>query len=772
MSKPVSSQDALLTFMHVVFGYLDGFIPMRSFVEKGNKNSKPPSNTWVKADDEMIEAALSFANLANQGQSAFYVIPGVVANSGEASSAHVKQMQVLLIDIDDGDTKDKLLKLSAVLGEPTLVVESGGVTEEGSAKLHVYWQLVKGVGGDDLKALLNLRYQIALSFGGDTHFKSAHQPIRVAGSVYHKNAVSKLVKIRSYSRLEYELEELVAGIARSGSPTTSLRAERSNPRRDDGITPGLMRLPRSQALPRNDVVGLLPPRNDVSINNLLTTKVFEGSVTRLSRFNSLQRVIGYWLRRYHEGLINEDQAIEEIFTYNEANVVPAWDSIRLKKMIDGIWQKHVEKNGERKEVNEEIKIEAIDPTSWVGVPPERQWLIEDWLPRGYVTALYGDGGVGKSLLAQQLITALSIGGTFLNKQLKASRVYALMCEDDANELWRRQVSINTHYGVNMTELSNIRLVSRVGHDNLLMTFTNSDVGTLTKFFDELIKDVLAFEPDLVVLDTAADLFGGNENNRPQVRQFIQTACGQIARLTNSAVLLCAHPSESGMQKGNGSGGSTAWNNTVRSRWYLKRPEGSQFNLNHRSLSKVKSNYAPLGQEEYLAWKDGAFVHLNPLDFSPRKAGHVQAERYDADRDRKTERIIKIIEREALEGRFYTTSQFAEAFEGMYGFGSKRCVQSRISVAATMSFIQFFETPGHYGLNYKPSIYGYLCTPKTFLKTEILEDSKTGEMQYKLIQINATHYKNKFDGSLIPIENIEEKTVQKTVQNTTVQTMQT
>lgn len=105
------------------------------------------------------------------------------------------------------------------------------------------------------KIILSVKCVITeTNVGGDTHFKSAHQPIRVAGSVYHKGDASKLVKIRSYSRIEYELEELVAGIARSGRPTTSLRAERSNPRRDDGIIPSLMRLPRSQALPRNDVV--------------------------------------------------------------------------------------------------------------------------------------------------------------------------------------------------------------------------------------------------------------------------------------------------------------------------------------------------------------------------------------------------------------------------------------------------------------------------------------------------------------------------------------
>jgi RecA-family ATPase len=745
MKNSVPSQEALLTFMHVVFGYLEGFIPMRSFAEKGNKNSKPPCNIWVKADDEMIEAALNFAVTANQRQSAFYVIPGVVENSGEASSSHVKQMQVLLIDIDDGDTEGKLLKLSSVLGEPTLIVESGGVTEEGSLKLHVYWQLVKGVSGDDLKVLLDLRYQIALSFGGDTHFKSAHQPIRVAGSVYHKSGVSKLVKIRSYSRVEYELEELVASLARSDSPTTSLRAtswERGNLARFGVVPPGIASSPSA-------------PRNDVPLPTILTTKVFEGSVTNLSRFTSLQRVIGYWLRRYHEGLINEDQAMEEIFAYNESNVVPSWDGIRLKQMIEGIWQKHLAENGEKPNIPEEIKIESIDPVSWIGTPPAREWLIDDWLPRGYVTALYGDGGVGKSLLAQQIITALAIGGKFLNKQLNAYRVYALMCEDDANELWRRQVAINKHYGIKMHELSNIRFVSRVGHDNLLMTFANNDFGNLTKFFEELVKDISAFQPDLVVLDTAADLFGGNENNRPQVRQFIQTACGQIARLTNSAVLLCAHPSESGIQKGTGSGGSTAWNNTVRSRWYLKHPTDEGLSTSHRILSRVKSNYSAGSGEEYFRWDNGVFLSLPNHSLSLPITGKKQSKRNAAERDRKTQLILQTIDEEAACGRIYTRNQFAEKFEDNanngQGLGSKRNLTERLSIAATQGWIKFFNDPGVYGLRLKKSRYGYICTDTTLLKVGEFTRNGTGEVVPELVKVIPTHKKLAANGEKIKID---------------------
>ena len=53
---------------------------------------------------------------------------------------------------------------------------------------------------------------------------------------------------------------------------------------------------------------------------------------------------------------------------------------------------------------------VIDPSTLAGVPvPERHWLVDDWLGFGYTTALYGNGGIGKTLLAQMLLTASATG---------------------------------------------------------------------------------------------------------------------------------------------------------------------------------------------------------------------------------------------------------------------------------------------------------------------------------------------------------------------------
>ncbi|PCJ28758.1 MAG: hypothetical protein COA94_03465 [Rickettsiales bacterium] len=742
-------RDQLQTFFYVLFGYSEGLIPCRSFPESGTDNSQRPHNIWIDADELVMDKVVTFAKWTAREKVAFYVIPGIVSKQGQAGSDDIEQMQVLLIDIDSGDTEEKLKILTHAMGQPTMIVESGGITPEGSAKLHIYWQLERPAAGDDLQRLVTLRHHIALAAGGDTHFKSAHQPIRVAGSIYHKKGAHKLVKIRSYEPLEYNLEELIKSAEKLPLPAQTSTSEK--------IT---------SPLDYNNAAR--------SFDHIITSKVYEGAEGEQSRFSHLQRVVGFWLRRLHEGAITQQQAWEEITGYNAANVVPAWDEKKLRQLADGLWRKHVKKHGEAAEAREarEIaepvtnvntnsnKINAIDPSTWHGEPPKRQWLIEDWLPRGYVTALYGDGGVGKSLLAQQLMSALATGQSFLGKVQPKMRVYALMCEDDASELWRRQVAINKHYGIDMHDLSNIRLVSRVGNDNLLMTFANDDVGKLTKFFEELQTDILNYKPDLVILDTAADLFGGNENNRPQVRQFIQTACGQLARKIGGAVLLCAHPSESGMQKGTGSGGSTAWNNTVRSRWYLKHPEAGELSSDHRILSKVKSNYSAKGQEEYFKWQDGALVGLDSAYISKPVIGQKQHNKNAAERDRKTQLMLRLIDLEAQQGNIYTMNQFAEAFEDQednnYGFGSKRSINERLSIASTQGLMKFFNDPKLYGIDIKKSNYGYLCCENTMLKIGEIIDSETGEITDKMIHIKPTHYKCRLNGELLVIKNSEIK----------------
>ena len=92
-------------------------------------------------------------------------------------------------------------------------------------------------------------------------------------------------------------------------------------------------------------------------------------------------------------------------------------------------------------------MQVINPTRLhCMMVPERQWLVRDWLPAGHATILYGDGGTGKSLLSQQLMTACATGTRWCGLDVTRCRVFALLCEDEEGELHRRQAAINAAMG--------------------------------------------------------------------------------------------------------------------------------------------------------------------------------------------------------------------------------------------------------------------------------------------------------------------------------------
>jgi RecA-family ATPase len=250
---------------------------------------------------------------------------------------------------------------------------------------------------------------------------------------------------------------------------------------------------------------------------------------------------------------------------------------------------------------------TVSPATLHGVPPERQWLALNWIPYSVVTGIYGDGGLGKSLLAQQLQTGTALGATWLGLPVEKCASIGVYCEDSRDELWRRQADINESYGVDFDALSGINWMPRLGHDNLLMTFGRNGVGELTGFHKQVLEAALDFNARLVIVDTASDTFGGNENDRGQVRQFVQRALGSLALAIEGAVVLSAHPSRSGLNSGEGDGGSTGWSNAFRSRLYLREPTldvGEPRDPNARILERRKANYASRNEELRLNWRRG------------------------------------------------------------------------------------------------------------------------------------------------------------------------
>lgn len=261
--------------------------------------------------------------------------------------------------------------------------------------------------------------------------------------------------------------------------------------------------------------------------------------------------------------------------------------------------------------------EVFCPASWSGVEPEPiKWLVRGCIPRGTVCLFSGDSGLGKSLLMQQLQTATATGRDWLGFNVERVRSFGFYCEDPKNVLHIRQRAICRNLDVDEGDLEDMSIAPRVGLDNVLMDFNRrTDEGRATPVYDQLRSYVREFGAELVIVDTAAHTFNGNENVRSHVTAFVNIL-QEIATETGGAVVLCSHPSVSSMQSGSGYSGSTAWRATVRAHMYLKRPKGyddesDDADPDIRILKTMKANWGPGSGVIRLRWNDGLFVPEGP-----------------------------------------------------------------------------------------------------------------------------------------------------------------
>lgn len=277
----------------------------------------------------------------------------------------------------------------------------------------------------------------------------------------------------------------------------------------------------------------------------------------------------------------------------------------------------------------------FDPGSLEGRPvPPREWLAEDLIPDRTVTLLFGDGGTGKSLIALQLAVAVALGRPWLGRPTKAGRALFISAEDDADELHRRFADIARAEDIRLGALSgHMTALSLAGEDALLATLDRSGRLSPAPLLVMLERRIAEERPALVVLDTLADLFAGNENDRGQARQFIGLLRGLAIRYA-CAVLLLAHPSRAGMASGSGDSGSTGWGNSVRSRLYLERiidrgdgaGPGYEPDPDARLLRTMKANYGRTGGEITVKWQAGVFVAPEAETGLDRMAASAKAER--------------------------------------------------------------------------------------------------------------------------------------------------
>lgn len=250
-------------------------------------------------------------------------------------------------------------------------------------------------------------------------------------------------------------------------------------------------------------------------------------------------------------------------------------------------------------------VPLVDATRWFEAePPARRFVVDGWLARGTGALLVGEDGVGKSLVAQQLATCVATGRPFLGLEVTQSAALYLTCEDDEDELWRRQRAINQALGLPINAAPAM-LSSLVGWTSVeLGHYDVNDKFQLSPIAEGIVACAKERSAGLIILDNLAHLFPGNEN----VRRDVATFCAAMERMAidaDATVLLLAHPSKSGAEYS----GSTGWSAHVRQRWFFDRADkdGAVIDRDARVLRKSKANYAASGAEVHCRWHEWAFI---------------------------------------------------------------------------------------------------------------------------------------------------------------------
>ena len=267
-------------------------------------------------------------------------------------------------------------------------------------------------------------------------------------------------------------------------------------------------------------------------------------------------------------------------------------------------------------------------TDWGGILDiNREWLIPSWLPANTVTMFTGEGGAGKSWLTLQAVCQIACGfkDAYLDPSYEApadyddsvepKHVIFATYEDEPAEIKRRLQALAS--GMKWIEKSmatikkhlhivDMRGIGSVWGPGIGKHIQNT--GDLLAAGEDLREICLEKDARLLVTDPLSGAFGGNENDRTAVYDFVSSFRGW-GDTAKCAMLVIGHLPKSAEGKAAGFSGSTAWEASARSMWMLSKKsftegKGKEQETKHYwALEHTKSNYAQLQPERPLVKDD-------------------------------------------------------------------------------------------------------------------------------------------------------------------------
>jgi KaiC/GvpD/RAD55 family RecA-like ATPase len=222
-----------------------------------------------------------------------------------------------------------------------------------------------------------------------------------------------------------------------------------------------------------------------------------------------------------------------------------------------------------------LKLRRLDVALMVTTdPPPVPWIVEGLVARGMVTMIHGAPGLGKSMLALALASAVVRGVPFMNNPTSKGRVLYIDAENGEGEAHRRIRGL----GITVDSAANLDYREAVGVD-------------LIPDEIELRNAAADSQPLMIIVDSLATLNRSDENESRDMTSTLQVLW-RLAHETDAGVVVLHHDrkDKTAMR------GSSAIEAVVQIIWHLTRDEQRGDTL---LLRNMKCRPAALSKERWV-----------------------------------------------------------------------------------------------------------------------------------------------------------------------------
>lgn len=562
--------DQIAAYLEMLFGLHDfepgEWVSFRPVGENGTVREGVMGE--ITSIEPVTRNHVRFAIDAAPGWAAYgwagFVVPAILKTDLHARVGDVKLMTTLLVDLDSGDTDAKLAHVAKHAGKPTMVVYSGGVTETGQPKLHVYWRLNEAT--DDIALVSRLRDTLARKVGGDIQFGigkdgnplgRAHQPIRMAGTVHGKGGTARQVAIRSQDGPDHELADLAERI--EAMPAM------------EGIAlpvaaPTLPTMAAGGVMDFKTAWEAMPPAAVTDVHA-------GGNPDGANRWNNFSEVAGHYIMQARNGLISIEEAERFTHGWMLAHMKPTWPEHRFANEWRGLLTVDARNHGPLVPPQPIVPLTPPpvaqsgdwDLLDWAVTrrsslaPEPRRFLVQGWFMAGKRHMFVAEGGAGKTFSMMDLALRLAAKrpgdgmvwfGEPVTDYAAGGTVVLLTAEDDVDELDIRWNAIDPHGRLRGLAGENLIVLplDNLGGAFPLVALQRGEAGLSPRWADmiERLRRLAASGRNVtaVIIDTLNSTLHGEENSAAVISDYLR-ALAPVTGELGAAVIITHHTRKAG-----------------------------------------------------------------------------------------------------------------------------------------------------------------------------------------------------------------------------------